>query len=98
MSLVPEVKAEWLKELRSGNYAQGSGYLRLSNGEFCCLGILCEIAVKQGVIPEPEVRGEHYLNGPDDSVRPFQYQGSGMGGNGGRYFGIGNPGLLIPDE
>jgi hypothetical protein len=52
----PEVKAEWVKRLRSGDYAQGEGYLHqiFESGEqerheFCCLGVLCEIAVEVGV-------------------------------------------------
>lgn len=35
---------EWLKALRSGDYQKGQGALRTSNGKYCCLGVLCEIA------------------------------------------------------
>lgn len=42
----PEVKAAWLTALRSGEYTQGRGKLN-KGGEFCCLGVLCDIAVKQ---------------------------------------------------
>lgn len=45
------VKKEWIAALRSGDYIQGTGKLN-RNGEYCCLGILCDIAVKQGVIKE----------------------------------------------
>lgn len=48
----PEVKAKWLAALRSGKYAQGAGKLRTVNNEYCCLGVLCDVAVKEGVIPE----------------------------------------------
>ena len=51
-----EVKAEWVEALRSGQYRQGANYLRKNNGqedEFCCLGVLCEIAVEHGAISEP---------------------------------------------
>lgn len=48
-----DVKAEWVEALRSGEYEQGESFLRRTNGEFCCLGVLCELAVKHGVIPEP---------------------------------------------
>jgi hypothetical protein len=44
----PEIKALWLAALRSGEYEQGKGYLNRS-GTFCCLGVLCDLAVKQGV-------------------------------------------------
>jgi hypothetical protein len=44
----PEIKALWLAALRSGEYEQAKGYLNL-DGAFCCLGVLCDLAVKQGV-------------------------------------------------
>lgn len=52
----PEAKAQWLTDLRSGNYQQGLGALhkvrRQEDGterhEFCCLGVLCEGAVAAG--------------------------------------------------
>lgn len=43
-----KIKAAWLKALRSGKYKQGREALN-KNGEFCCLGILCEIAVKKKI-------------------------------------------------
>jgi hypothetical protein len=60
-----EVKAKWVAALRSGKYDQTKGYLRRTkpskmSGDapgFCCLGVLCDIAVKEGVIPEPEFDG-----------------------------------------
>ena len=39
------VANKWVKALRSGKYEQGKLYL-LSNGSYCCLGVLCEIAPK----------------------------------------------------
>lgn len=45
------VKAKWLEALRSGEYEQTTGALRSTNG-YCCLGVLCEVAVKNDVIPE----------------------------------------------
>lgn len=58
----PEVKQEWIEELRSGKHEQTQGALQrlkplqgASNPEAtkvgkCCLGVLCDIAVKHGVI------------------------------------------------
>lgn len=43
------VKALWLDALRSGKYKQGQGRLRLDN-EYCCLGVLCELAFAQGIV------------------------------------------------
>lgn len=43
----PTVKTEWLAALRSGDYKQGRRALN-KDGEFCCLGVLCDLAVKAG--------------------------------------------------
>ena len=42
-----EIKTMWVEALRSGQYKQGSGHLNL-DGKFCCLGVLCDLAVKAG--------------------------------------------------
>lgn len=49
-----EIKAQWLTALRSGEYAQGSQRLRRADDTYCCLGVLCDLAVKANVIPAPE--------------------------------------------
>jgi hypothetical protein len=41
-----EIKAAWVSALRSGEYEQGEAALQVGN-KFCCLGVLCDIAVKQ---------------------------------------------------
>lgn len=50
----PEVKAQWLTALRSGEYAQGSGSLN-EDGKFCCLGVLCDLAERDGVVERVKV-------------------------------------------
>lgn len=49
----PEVKTEWLRALSSGEYVQAVGSLHEVGTEgddrYCCLGVLCELAVKAGV-------------------------------------------------
>lgn len=45
-----EIKDEWVKRLESGQYQQGQGHLRTEDDKYCCLGVLCEMAVEQGVI------------------------------------------------
>lgn len=42
----------WIKELRSGNYQQGTGFLR-SNNRYCCLGVGCAML---GIENREEVR------------------------------------------
>ena len=54
-----EVKALWIAALRSGEYKQGAGRLGYTQDgvtKHCCLGVLCELAVKAGVIETTEVR------------------------------------------
>ena len=48
----PEIKAQWVAALRSGEYKQGVGYLHRDD-TFCCLGVLCDLAIKAGA-PEVE--------------------------------------------
>lgn len=50
----PEIKAQWLTALRSGDYRQGQGSLK-RDGKFCCLGVLCDLAVKAGIAAETHV-------------------------------------------
>lgn len=45
------VKAQWLADLRSGEFEQGVGVLHNPvTGKMCCLGVLCEQAWKAGVV------------------------------------------------
>jgi len=43
-----EIKERWVRALRSGEYKQGNEYLH-SGDAYCCLGVLCELAVDAGV-------------------------------------------------
>lgn len=56
-----EIKALWTAALRSGEYEQGRSYLCTvdDDGErrFCCLGVLCDLAVLVGAAEEEEVMG-----------------------------------------
>jgi hypothetical protein len=40
------VKQLWLNALRSGEYTQAQGVLRSNNG-YCCLGVLCDLYIKE---------------------------------------------------
>jgi hypothetical protein len=59
-----DVKNEWTTRLRSGQYEQGRGNLRLASTadghKYCCLGVLCEIAVEKEII-KPAVALTCYL-------------------------------------
>ncbi len=39
-----DLKKRWVAALRSGKYEQGHNSLRRSDGTFCCLGVLADIA------------------------------------------------------
>lgn len=49
MSMKPEIKEKWVAALRSGKYEKGRGRLNYGNKQFCCLGVLCEVALAEGL-------------------------------------------------
>lgn len=53
-----EVLKLWVAALRSGKYQQTEGELR-GNGGFCCLGVVCDLARKDG---GPAWDGESYMD------------------------------------
>lgn len=67
----PEVKAKWLPALRSGDYKQTTSILNNNQGGFCCLGVLCEIAVADHVVEsQGTIEGcVEYYSGPADVER-----------------------------
>lgn len=44
----PAVKQQWIDALRSGNFEQTTAVLNRDD-KFCCLGVLCELAISAGV-------------------------------------------------
>lgn len=46
----------WVERLRDPNSKQGRSVLGTSDGNRCCLGVACDIAVENGVIPAPTPR------------------------------------------
>lgn len=54
-----KIKEKWVAALRSGEYKQGTGRLHTLVGssggyspedKFCCLGVLCDLAFKEGKV------------------------------------------------
>lgn len=82
----PEVKEKWLSALRSGEFTQGKNLLHKFNPEmqeetYCCLGVLCAIAVQDGVIEAPLKRGiagdgevPYYVYASSTAFLPTQVQ------------------------
>ena len=64
-----DIKDEWVRRLRSGDYEQGQGYLRFGD-KYCCLGVLCDMAVEAGVIEE--------THGPSEKFSLFVSVGGGF--------------------
>jgi len=62
MGMNADIKVRWTAALRSGEYPQGKEYLRTDEG-FCCLGVLCDLAVKAGVIEYEKGPFRHYYDG-----------------------------------
>lgn len=91
----PEKKTRWVERLRSGTRKQGTGVLhrRLAGEDFyCCLGVLCELAIEDGidlrVSPEPtgdeNPRGALVISydGYEDFLPPKVVEWAGLrGGN-----------------
>ena len=68
------VRDAWLVNLRSGEYRQATGRLvRRSlispdNRAFCCLGVLCDMAVKAGIV-EYDALGENFYVTDSEGAR-----------------------------
>lgn len=41
----------WVAALRSGEYSQGHGQLKTACNEYCCLGVLADLAIKNNWFP-----------------------------------------------
>lgn len=48
----PKIKRQWVDALRSGEYEQGARGTLKSESGYCCLGVLCDLAVKSGEIDD----------------------------------------------
>ena len=54
------IMKKWTKALRSGEYEQGKGQLVDDKDRFCCLGVLCNLAVDED-IGEWKDKGQYYV-------------------------------------
>jgi hypothetical protein len=53
-----EIAERWVAALRSGEYKQTKNILGRVDGDekyYCCLGVLCELAVEDGIIPPASI-------------------------------------------
>lgn len=67
-----EIAEIWIEALESERFKQGTGQLRHDDDTYCCLGVLCQLAVENGVIEEPELNseGDHYLYARSNAFLP----------------------------
>lgn len=71
MTMNADVKTKWLEALRSGEYEQGRGCLhREDNNSFCCLGVLCAIAEREGVVTSTLQDNGTYAYGENSTGTP----------------------------
>lgn len=72
--MLESIRAQWTDALRSGDYVKGEKALHKVETDddgkvkhsFCCLGVLCELAVEAGVV-------ERRLRGNEDQGRYYYY-------------------------
>lgn len=66
----PEIKELWVEALESGEYTQGKKVLHnQDNNTFCCLGVLCDLAVKAGLDIEIGEREDVVVD-----IKPEEYE------------------------
>lgn len=73
LKLKVEVKERWLTKLRSGEYGQCKKRLADGEGNYCCLGVLSEVAVEDGVIRKRVSREVEIL--PEGDEGPIVFYG-----------------------
>ncbi len=74
MRMNQEAKALWLARLRDPSAKQTTGQLGKASGERCCLGVLCDIAVEQGIISPPTESPDGLWYGESDRTLPREVQ------------------------
>lgn len=74
-----DIQARWTARLREHPELQGKGYLRKGDKR-CCLGVLCDIAVEDGVITaEQDASGVWYYDGASGLLPHSIQRWAGLG-------------------
>lgn len=63
------IRNQWIKALRSGEYAQIIGVLDSGKG-YCALGVLCTLALNEGICTYSE---EHSIGAYDGRIRSLSF-------------------------
>lgn len=73
------IAMKWVNALRSGKYKQGEmGYLKDSEGGYCCLGVLCEVVGQEA---------KPWDDGGNETASPLVQKLSGLKTDCGNLFG-----------
>jgi hypothetical protein len=81
-SISKDIATKWITALESGEYRQGYGSLHRDvegASEFCCLGVLCELAAEAGIVEPAPLDPNHALefcvgySEVDDPTRSADY-------------------------
>ena len=80
MRLDPEVRDEWIEALLSGEYPQGMRMLVTPEGEFCCLGVYCDVFKVPSIIATREIPGFNGHETRHADVRVFGQTENGLFG------------------
>lgn len=88
-----EVRNEWSSRLRSGKWKQTRHMLNRYNEGYCCLGVLCEFALEEGIITKPDQKGTYIpyrddIRSWDVSLPPAVQKWAGLCGNNGEFLDI----------
>lgn len=67
--MLNSVAKRWVKALRSRKYRQGKKFLA-NDGKYCCLGVLCDLAVKSKIISEPQKNYTYLVFESEEAVLP----------------------------
>jgi hypothetical protein len=61
ITLNADIKRRWVEALRSGRYPQHQEVLNQPGKGFCCLGVLCEIAVEDDILVRKTYHDRSYI-------------------------------------
>lgn len=80
LEMNPEIRARWTATLRSGKVRQARNSLRTDRGGRCCLGVLCDLAVADGVIlaATRDEDGTWHYDGESDHLPERVWEWAGL--------------------
>ena len=84
----PQIKQKWVDALRSGEYQQTQNRLHDENG-FCCLGVLCDLYLKENQLEWELVNNGNYYE--------FQYKAKILPLSVREWVGVGEGNPLVND-